>query len=201
GIIEPLQPLLLWLKTSDTFNVAHRCLGSRGSLYHSLGVLMEYLYNVLLFLAQIVFFWIILSGKVSIDRSWLVVQYGWVLKVVVIVFTLFFSLVLYSAIQEERVIQVVYWFLFSIVGVGLVSLNEVFRRKIWFDEKMIYYQSAFGKRVRLPLSEVVSISRGRYGSSFKIVGAKGQKVECFLHMAGSIEFYNYVRSISRNDQT
>ena len=81
---------------------------------------MEYLYNVLLFLAQIVFFWIILSGKVSIDRSWLVVQYGWVLKVVVIVFTLFFSLVLYSAIQEERVIQVVYWFLFSIVGVGLV---------------------------------------------------------------------------------
>ena len=87
---------------------------------------MEYLYNVLLFLAQIVFFWIILSGKVSIDRSWLVVQYGWVLKVVVIVFTLFFSLVLYSAIQEERVIQVVYWFLFSIVGVGLVSLNEVF---------------------------------------------------------------------------
>jgi hypothetical protein len=156
---------------------------------------MKFDIKLMAFAAQIFLIWLIVRGGISVDREWMLVRYNSAAKALSFLFLIFCTWLVYSAMMEEGVSKGVYLVLYCLMGLALLNLNEVYRRKIWFDEQTIHYQSPYGKRLSLPFSNIASKRNVWFGSACRVNGFDGQKIDCSYYMAGSDDFCAIVSSI------
>jgi len=153
---------------------------------------MEAISALVSLLIMVAFFWLLSRAGLSIDRDWYLVQYSKTARVMSIVGAIMSLLIVYSALSAEPGPRIeVLWVLYAIVGFALLGVNETFRRKVWFDGEAIHYQSPYGKRLTLPVSDISACEN--WGNVFRIRSRRGEKIDFPALMSGSGEFCSLVR--------
>lgn len=132
---------------------------------------------------------IVLKGP-SKDRKWHLVQYSLIPKAFAITLFFLMSISLYSmslATDVKTFVVAVVWLFFLC---SIITLLEVYGKKIWFDQSGVYCQEFYGKRKWMRTDSIVQKKR-EYGG-MKIVDSNNTVIHCSHFMSGSLELEIFI---------
>lgn len=143
-------------------------------------------------MSAVVYFAFVYQG-VRIDRSWQLVEYNWVARIFSFVFFMTLAFVSYSAlVAEPGPSLTVHIVLLTFTLLGALFILEVHRKKIWFNSDYLHYQSTFGRRLSIPISDVVSC-RISGGEEYEIVCRSGLRISISKYMSGGFQLFVFLR--------
>ena len=135
-------------------------------------------------------FWLLASSKVKVDRGWLLIEYSWAMRLIVLIFFVFAAFLLYKTLAKPVALAIViFGALFLLVT---ISVWEAFRHKLWFDSEKMFYQSPYGRRSTLDVSDIKECKVVKGGNEYRIVGMRGEKIGFTPLMSGANEFFDLV---------
>ena len=131
-------------------------------------------------------------GGTRIDRSWALVKYNKFTIYLVTINSMIIFYLSYSAFSATDGPPGIVLVLLALLSVtGIFGINEVFRAKAWFDDRKIYFQSPYGKKIIISYQDIISCKLTVF-NNYVLVSKNGDKVRLSSYMAGIEDMMKYV---------
>ena len=128
------------------------------------------------------------------DRDWLLVEYSRGMKALSISVLIGYLFLVYSAHTAHLGPRIeVFWILYFFLGLFATGVLDVLRCKLWFDSEKIYYQSTFGRKIVINISDIQQCKIIWGGNTYRIISKHGKKIYFSPYMSGGDEFYHLVK--------
>ena len=95
----------------------------------------------------------------------------------------------YFSDKGPHIIVLTVLVIYSIICI--LWVNETYRAKAWFDNKNIYFQSPYGRKITMPFNDITSCKLSKF-ENYVIISKTGKKIRLNSYMPGVMNFIEFI---------